>query len=996
MECIVMSSINFDNVYLLLIAIPLIVLFTVPFFIAVRKDNRNGHNVASQIMHVLMAIIIAFAAAGTSMTTVLTETQVYVVADVSYSANKNLGKLDQYIKQLNLPANSKVGLVCFGKDYRLVSELGKQKDLASVTNSGVDDSETNIAEALNYTGTLFDNDVIKRIVLITDGRQTDQVDTNAVRRAVDSLESLRVKVDAIFLNDNIDENTHEIQISNADYTRSAFINSDEKVNLTIQSTFATEAILTLYRKENENFVSVDQTTVTLEQGRNIKSFTLPTNKGGTFDYQVVVEQPNGDDASGYNNTYSFTQTVSTDVRLLIVSGNWESMKKLVARYENRAKIDVYENTGENIMNKFEFRAKYDADISNPFAEDPNPDITINIAQTPFMNLPATVNELCLYDEIIIDGANLSEQNDRGSNKWQNATEFLKSLDLVVKAGKSLVTLGDVHIADATPETQVDADGNGHEVNPLLALDNMLPIKFGRDDSMPKLFTIVMDVSTSMREKNRFEHAKQAAILFLNKLNEGDAFSIVAFNGLVETLVPRTSVEYGRESAKRILNNLEMGTGTMIGRGLEAAYDDAKNLTSYSDKQFVLITDGVGGMSVNADGYEDSPEGLAKFVEDMYKNDRIATSVMDAGKRGSSNDDGDTIDLKELSQKGGGGYADISGDRYEDQIDDNLIADLSKVTLEYTVTDGINNVNVVNKNDEVVKGFGITANNMPKVAGFAVGYSKPSAVTVMEVDYKKGNAQKQSPLYSYWKYGNGLVASFTSSLTGAWSQEWSDTVLSSENTGTDNANKVSYSVMDTFLNNLFKAVTPKERTDYPFTVDINQSESSTAIQVALAERPADASAVEMKIQVAMPDGEVVDRYLTDSGYYFNYEFLTSEVGRYDITITYNFKEISYSSNFNLNVSYSSEYNEFASFEASALFKALNGRGQVSVDGALTVENDPSEVGVYQVDFTLPLLIIAVVMYIADIVVRKLKWEDVVSFFGGFKKPDKNKKSGGGKE
>ena len=41
-----MSSIsfNFDNVYLLFLAIPLVLLFTVPFIVifTVKKDNRNG------------------------------------------------------------------------------------------------------------------------------------------------------------------------------------------------------------------------------------------------------------------------------------------------------------------------------------------------------------------------------------------------------------------------------------------------------------------------------------------------------------------------------------------------------------------------------------------------------------------------------------------------------------------------------------------------------------------------------------------------------------------------------------------------------------------------------------------------------------------------------------------------------------------------------------------------------------------------------------------
>ena len=115
-----MSSISFDNIYLLLIAVPLIILFTVPFAIAVRKENRNGHNIASQVLHVIIALLLALAAAGPSMAFVMTETDVYVVADVSYSAKYNLDTVDEYIKNLQLPAGSRLGLVCLGSILRII------------------------------------------------------------------------------------------------------------------------------------------------------------------------------------------------------------------------------------------------------------------------------------------------------------------------------------------------------------------------------------------------------------------------------------------------------------------------------------------------------------------------------------------------------------------------------------------------------------------------------------------------------------------------------------------------------------------------------------------------------------------------------------------------------------------------------------------------------------------------------------------------------------
>ena len=194
-----MSSINFVNPYLLFIAIPLVALIAVPSAIAIRKGNRNAHNITSIVIHLVMAALIAFSAAGLSVLTVETETNVYVLADISYSADRNLDTVDSYISELsrNLPQNSKMGLITFGRNCEVLARPGEK--IKSVKTSIADNTETNIASALEFTGRQFGQNegVIKRIVLITDGRQTDTRDSNAVKRAVDALAEQDIKVDAI-------------------------------------------------------------------------------------------------------------------------------------------------------------------------------------------------------------------------------------------------------------------------------------------------------------------------------------------------------------------------------------------------------------------------------------------------------------------------------------------------------------------------------------------------------------------------------------------------------------------------------------------------------------------------------------------------------------------------------------------------------------------------------------------------------------------------------
>ena len=95
-----MNSINFDNPWLLIIGIPLLLIVIVSFIIAVRKDNKTIHNVTSFAIHILIVILITLGLAKTSYERIITETNIYILADVSYSSNKNLDLIDEYINEL--------------------------------------------------------------------------------------------------------------------------------------------------------------------------------------------------------------------------------------------------------------------------------------------------------------------------------------------------------------------------------------------------------------------------------------------------------------------------------------------------------------------------------------------------------------------------------------------------------------------------------------------------------------------------------------------------------------------------------------------------------------------------------------------------------------------------------------------------------------------------------------------------------------------------------
>lgn len=909
-----MSSISFDNVYLLLIAIPLLAALCVPFFIAIKKENRNGHNIASMVLHVLMAVIIAFAAAGTQIVTVITQTNVYVLADVSYSANKNLDTVDGYIQELskNLPKNSKMGVICFGKDCEKLTELGGK--LKSVKTSEVDDSETNIAEALVYAGGLFKDNVIKRIVVITDGRQTYSGDSNELKRTVSELQGQGIHVDAIYLDDALSGTAKEIQVSGAEYTNTTYLNHKEEVSVTIESSFATRnTVVDIYR----NGEKIDSKTRDFSLGVSNISFALDTSETGVFDYEIKITDPA--DESNLNNTYSFAQKVSGEVKVLLIASDSKDRDYVNEIYGENAEIDAY--------------------IKDE-------------------NMPYTLEDLCEYDEIVLSSVDLTEIIP------YRYEAFVQNLDTAVSVfGKNLVTFGNMAIQDKADNT-------------LKQLDGMLPVNFGDAVDEPKLFTIVLDVSYSMNMWARMILAKQAASQLLKTLSDEDYVSIVAFSGSTEQALNPTSLR-NRDTVQNFIDGLKFEQGTVISAGIDKAFSMIRGL-KYSEKQVMLITDGISYVSYD-DGSDDTSKELqgANATVQQMRALGIYTSVIVVGG-GNSEDNRNA--MKNISRLGGGSYLwCVNEDYINAVVFDAIVKDDSDA--EITDVSGIylskpRDVIIAGDEDGNLENAGF-ASDTQYVEYYVLSKAKSSATTVLSVNYEYKNSDGgwtdiDVPLFAYWNYGNGKVETYTGKLNGIY--ERGDTLSATNNP---------------FFKNVLTGGVPQEKIDCPFTVVKELDGKSAIIQLIPAEIRSKATA---EMTVTSPSGAQSQYTLTFDTRNYYQQFRASEIGRYHITLTYSYGGTDYAAETYLNVSYEPEYDEFAVYDAAVLYKMLGGNGTVSLDGKLAIENDENEQETFVLHLTLPLAVTAVILFVADVIIRKLKWKDIVSLFGKGREKVKNKDKG----
>lgn len=899
-----MSNINFDNPYLLLLAVPLVILFAVPFFIAVRKDNVNGHNIASSVLHVLMALLIAFAAAGTSVVTTVTETDVYVLADVSYSTQRNYDLIDEYIDRLgdSLPNNSRMGVIAFGKDYQLLSRLGERPKSVSQATA-VDTSGTDIVGALDFTGSLFRDGVLKHIVVITDGKQSDESDSGALKRQVDALAENEIHVSAIYIDDNLPADVREIQLSSVNISDNAYLNREQEVTVTIKCNgpdeevdgvvtvpYSAEAILVMKREGAE----VARRTVYLTNGENYETFSLSTSEAGTFACSFELQWTPDYDTNRENNKINFKQQVSGDVSVLLVSTNRSDYALMRQMFGPDAEIDDYTNVP---------------------------------------NVPYTVEELCKYDEIVLSDVDVLTLT--------NKDMFLESVDTAVSMfGKSLITLGDTSIQDTQTDQTAQAGSRS-------ALSDMLPVVFGANEGAGKHFVIVMDTSRSMFDGGKFQRAKTAAKMIVNQLTDTDYVSVVEFNGnAYKSYSAVSSLEYSRDRVLALIDGFDVEQGTNIGSGLRAAGEILVGSTDVSEKQIMLITDGTNFMS---SGTADSPEKIAADLND----EGITTSVLDVGGGGTNA----PALIAAIVKNGGGKMMDISAD---DKLEN---VSVSEFDPEGNFVGGPSDVTVERRADELLEGISADSfapGSSNYVSSYYVSEAKPSATTVLSL--------AKGPLYAYWYYGNGKVSCFTTSVVS--------------NGTTPQGATPPLATWDaelkaTLFGNLFESNIPEEKIDYPFVLDVVTLDGYTHVTLTPATVDLDATA---EISVSMPDGSVRSSSMVFGSKTYDYEFVSADVGDYDITIKYSYgtdDEVSVTRH--VSTSYEPEYDSFALFDAAVLHKMVGSNGTVSEDGNLEIENAEGEAGLYDLPLALPLLIAAVALFAVDIGVRKLKWDDIKGIF-----------------
>ncbi len=706
-------QLHFSHPWLLLLLIPA-VFFTLFSYFRLNKRYRCTRNrIISIVLHICVMFFSIFTLAGFVIRYDIPneKNELIILVDKSNSEDEEQEAIDSYVNSVLKEGKYQgfnMGIVTFGFDQKYVLPLTDNLDGAFDAYLAAelpDVSATNIAAALTYTQALFNNLDSGKILLVTDGKETDE----EAKQVILGVSSQGLSVDVAFVPSNYTEDDAQIVgITLPEYY--VKVGDECEISVTIESKGEQEFYVALYDNGEMDPKKVQQ--VATKTGVQTVSFRHEFQGDGLHEIRFRMEPVNKDGLL-QNNEYCTYHYLETFDKVLIVERTEGDSATLV-----------------EMLN---------ADTEKSY------DITpICISDE---NLPKDVNVLRGYDQVILNNISNAVMPD-------GFDEILS--EYVNDFGGGLFTVGgksDDNAANAY--TPSDMYGTVYQ--------EMLPVQ-AINYTPPVGVMIIIDRSGSMEEdhddkgNSYFEGAKAGAIACLDELTERDYIGVMMADEEVEVILQLTSRTQERK-IKDSISSVEkgnLGKGLILSSALKIA---AAELNVYQDKvakrHIIFVTD--GNPSEKAEQYQTEIKKLADTG--------ITLSVIAITLK---HDDGD---MQAAAVMGNGKYYPTSSVK---ELIGAMKTDLGMPSIK-DVNDEVFNPKIYDMTSSLVsdleKGTGVNSDRLTvELGGFFGSKIKPEANLILTGNYNV-------PLYAQWKYGKGTVGSFMCDLQKS---EWSKSFVENEN------------------------------------------------------------------------------------------------------------------------------------------------------------------------------------------------------------------------
>lgn len=513
------------NVFLILA----LALLVIEWIIYVRRMRYKGKFYL--VVRGLVLICVILAALGISIRMGGGRTATVFVVDISNSNEEHSGQIEEYLKETvnKMPSGNVYGIVTFGKNTLVEQFLtpdGHYGGLMTVPEK----TATNFEDAVSKALTMIPGDYNKRIVVLTDGKQT-RGDINNVAQALaaGNVEFLTVLYE--------DEVKDDVYIDNV--TLPSYLHPGDKYSITVlvESNYDTDAVITLY----EGSSRTESDSVHLNKGSNrfVFSGQVDYSAGsGSMENLRVQVQAQGDNCPE-NDFFSAYSVVEAPPRILVISG---------LNAETSAFSSVLNAAG------------------------------CDYSEVSALNAPSTINDMLKYKSIILADTYIDDLPEG----------FLNNLETYVKdygcgficcGGEDSFALGGYR--DTVIETVLPVDMQLKGVNEMPSMAMVMVI----DHSGSMTGNVYGSGASNL------DIAIKAASVAVDNLSSSDYVGVLTFDDAYEWQVELTQAD-NKSDIKDSIEGVKEGGGTTIKPALKEAYR-AISQCDASIKHVVLLTDGQG-------------------------------------------------------------------------------------------------------------------------------------------------------------------------------------------------------------------------------------------------------------------------------------------------------------------------------------------------------------------------------------------------------------------
>lgn len=946
-------SVTFTYHWLLLVFIPAIALTCFLHFRIDKRYRRTRNRIISLIFHsvALTLAILCLAGIGFEYDLRNEKNEIILLVDVSDTGEPQAAARDSTVETIlsyNRDEKLSVGVVTFGfgqnyavpltDEFEGIYEAYLNAELPDVTG-------TDIAAAITYAGTLFNYPETGKIVLITDGKETDE----AAGSVIASIVSRGISLDVVYIPSAYEGSDVQVSgISLPDYHLS--VGEECEIAVTINSTDSFvqgNAEISLALTDNGETDAYGIQTVSLGGGEQTVVFKHAFADKGL--HEIAVRTMNGDMLSQNDSYVSYLYLNDFNKVLILESAEGQSQQLAEILAEGGA---------------------YDVTVVNVYEDSEN--------------MPRSVNDLRVYDQVILNNISNYDLNcdEKSYPSNPNVADGFDDMlySYVYEYGGGLFTVGGSdEYGEANAYNRSDLNNTTlQEILPVQAITYTPPVGV----------MVIMDISGSMGVTDKdgvtyLEWAKVGCVSALDALTERDYFGIMTLSTNYDIVLPLTRRSQETTILKAI-DGIDGNGATIFPEAIDRAGQALRAQKEVERRHIIVITDGQVP-DEQLEQYED-------VIRTYYERDAITVSVVVIGmeKDAGYGENPEDTPLESLNKSNLTSYekmlrAVIIGHG-------KLYAMKDAKEVQYNMREDLNMESIKSVNYETFHPC-VYKENSPLLSGLTYSEEDAGRLNVTldgfyGVKIKTGaelilTGDYGVPVYAQWKFGLGMVGSFMCDLDGTWS-----------------AGFIADTDGRTFIRNVVNNLMPMESVRYS-SLSVRMKEYNYINQLSVYSSLREGERITAQITCLSEEGspvvslnEITDARQNENAFLYttaalsegnNYSrcsFVAKRAGVYQIEFLLVDGEGTVLDSYSIfkTFSYSAEYDNFLE-KTDGEYAAAMANLAARAGGAVVADNeDPFEIFegfqpyIHRAyDPRLPFMIVVIVLFLADIAVRKFKFK-----------------------